>query len=353
MTSLRGRFINARILAAIVVLALAGARVRAQGALFLEEPYGWFGILNPTGHVAVYLERVCAESTVKLRRCHAGELGAVIDRHLGNGGHDWIATPLLPYLYAVDDPAQVPARVDSKRVAQLRAKYEDSRKPPPGSLRSGWNAIRGTWSEQKGASYIRRVFVFRFETTEAQDDALIARLNTGDNRLHFDLLVHNCADLVRDVLSLYFPGSFGRQLFPDLGISSPKEVAKQLVRYARKHPELKLTVFEIPQIPGYCRHRRPNRGVAEAFLMTGYIAPLAYINPFVAGAMFVDYLAAGRDRPVPIHPQVLTPDTLSAFLTPASPPQTPVSAVPRVTDGAIAAAVQANGPAISALVRTP
>ena len=35
---------------------------RAQAALLMEEPYGFFGTLNPTGHNAIYFERVCAET---------------------------------------------------------------------------------------------------------------------------------------------------------------------------------------------------------------------------------------------------------------------------------------------------
>ena len=56
------------------------ARCAAQAALLMEEPYGFFGTLNPTGHNAIYLERVCTVTPVKLRRCRPGELGSVIAR---------------------------------------------------------------------------------------------------------------------------------------------------------------------------------------------------------------------------------------------------------------------------------
>jgi hypothetical protein len=39
----------------------------------MEEPYGFFGSVNPTGHNAVYFARICAETPVKLRRCQSGE----------------------------------------------------------------------------------------------------------------------------------------------------------------------------------------------------------------------------------------------------------------------------------------
>ena len=92
-----------------LALLLAGARVAdAAAALFLEEPYGAFGRVNPTGHAAVYLSGVCAASPVLLRRCEPGETGVVISRYHRVGGYDWIAIPLIPYLYAVEGLEQVP-----------------------------------------------------------------------------------------------------------------------------------------------------------------------------------------------------------------------------------------------------
>ena len=87
----------------------------AQAALLMEEPYGFFGALNPTGHTAVYFERICAETPVQLRRCHEGEMGAVIARYQGMSGYDWVAIPLIPYLYSVENASEVPARVDRER----------------------------------------------------------------------------------------------------------------------------------------------------------------------------------------------------------------------------------------------
>ena len=95
----------------VLVLAAAfyGTPGHAQSALLMEEPYGFFGAVNPTGHNAIYFERICAETPVKLRRCEAGELGAVIARYQGIDGYDWVAIPLIPYLYSVEKAADVPA----------------------------------------------------------------------------------------------------------------------------------------------------------------------------------------------------------------------------------------------------
>jgi hypothetical protein len=83
-------------------------RARAQAAMLMAEPFGLFGLMNPTGHDAVYFERICAETPIKLRRCAPGEVGAVITRYQGIANYDWIAMPLLPYLYAVENASEVP-----------------------------------------------------------------------------------------------------------------------------------------------------------------------------------------------------------------------------------------------------
>src|SRR5208282_3160105 len=92
-------------LCAIGLLCLGGIpRAQAGATLLLEEPYSYDGALAGTGHVAVYLSNVCAASPVILRRCDAGESGVVLSRYDGIAGYDWIAIPLIPYLYAVDRP---------------------------------------------------------------------------------------------------------------------------------------------------------------------------------------------------------------------------------------------------------
>lgn len=62
-----------KVLLIMFVLATGASRALADAALLMEEPYGEFGFFNPTGHSAVYLNHVCAESPVKLRTCRPGE----------------------------------------------------------------------------------------------------------------------------------------------------------------------------------------------------------------------------------------------------------------------------------------
>ncbi|MGC9157953.1 MAG: hypothetical protein ACP5FH_03095, partial [Terracidiphilus sp.] len=166
-----------------------------------------------------------------------------------------------------------------------------------------------------------RIYAFDFATTEKQDDAFIARMNAAKNRSHFNLLLNNCSDFARRSLNFYFPHTFRRSLFPDAGITTPKQIAHKLERYARNHPGMELRVSEIPQVPGYRRESRSNKDIAESLTTTGYAVPLVLLSPYVAGGIFVDYLARGRYHILPQHPEIVEPDNLQALTAPFYPAQ--------------------------------
>lgn len=309
--------------------ALAAAAIfccpsgRAQAALLLEQPYGVYGLLNPTGHNAIYFQRICAATPVKLRRCRPGELGSVVSRYEGIDGYDWVAMPLIPYLYSVEQAGEVPIRVNHREVVQMRDRYREVHFHPIGLDSSGGSWVPDGWTQLVGAAYERRIYAFRFNTTREQDDKVIERLNSEPNRSHFHMVTRNCADFSRTVLNIYFPRRFHRSIFPDFGITTPKQIAANLVRYARRHPDLDLAVFEIPQIPGFRHFSQKNKDVAESFITTAYAVPIVLINPYVAGGLFVDYLARGRYRLMPRRVQVLRPDNLAALLEPEPAPENP------------------------------
>jgi hypothetical protein len=314
---------------ALVALAVfCCARCHAQAALLLEQPYGFFGMINPTGHNAIYLQNVCAETPVKLRRCQPGELGVVIARYKGIDKYDWIAVPLVAYLYAVENRDEVLASADGTAVLQIRKSYREAHLESLGDNLSPGNFLHDGWTELLGVAYERRIYVFRFQTTPAQDNAFIAKMNAGPNRSHFDMFFNNCSDFARGSLNNYFPGAFPRSVFPDAGIATPKLVAHELVRYARKHPQLDLTVYKIAQIPGYRRNSGPAMGVNEFITTTPYVISIALLNPYLAGGLAVDYLylTRGRYRLIPRNPAVLGPDNLFELTAPAAPMQNPLSA---------------------------
>src|SRR4029077_6162796 len=107
----------------VVLVTLCSALAGASATLLLEEPYGTLGFFTASGHAAVYLSGVCAETALVLRPCAPGETGVVISRYAGVNHHDWVAIPLIPYLYAVDRAEDVPLFADAKMTAFLRDRY--------------------------------------------------------------------------------------------------------------------------------------------------------------------------------------------------------------------------------------
>jgi hypothetical protein len=210
---------------------------------------------------------------------------------------------------------------------------------PDGSI------VRGGWTQLVGTAYERRVYAFRFETTPEQDDALIARLNAGPNRTRFNLLFDNCADFAREILNGYFPRTFRRSVFPDAGITTPEQTAGKLARYARKHPETHLTVFEILQVPGYRRASHANKSIAQSLTTTGYAVPMVLVNPYLAGGLYVDYLAHGRSHLGRWNPQILGPENLAALTAPAPVPQNSASAAAQAPGAAVKGSAESSLPA--------
>jgi hypothetical protein len=267
----------------------------ADATLFVQEPYGVFGAINPTGHASVYLSQVCAETPIVLRRCDPGESGIVISRYRKLAGYDWIAIPLIPYLYAVEDIASIPAQADSETVAYLRDQYRRRylRETIPDGP-SG-QTPKGSWVELVGAAYNRKIYGFQIETTEAQDQYLIAVLNGQKNKSHFNLFFNNCADFSRRILNLYYAGAIRRNYIADAGITTPQQIAKCWISYARHHPGLPLTAFFLPQILGSRHPSHRVDGVSDGLLKSKkYILPLAAFHPWIAGTILAVYLANGR-----------------------------------------------------------
>jgi hypothetical protein len=285
----------------------------------MEQPYGVFGTLNPTGHAAIYLARVCADTPVHLRLCAPGEYGVVISRYKGLNGYDWIAVPLIPYLYSVENPADVPDHADQETVNRLRNHYRETELGAFGENLPPGGFFNGGWTELVGTSYDRRTYAFRFNTTLQQDQSLIQELNARPNKSHFNILYNNCADFDRFILNHYFPHRFKRSIFPDAGISTPKHITYVLAKYGKHHPDANLTVVEIPQIPGYRRGSRKIHGVAETLVANGYVIPVVVLNPYIAGGIVADYLIRGRYSLIPKDPQTADATDLSALVNPSHP----------------------------------
>jgi hypothetical protein len=286
-------------LCVVLLLCLGGIpRAHAGATLLLEEPYSYDGAFAGTGHAAVYLDHVCAASPVELRACAPGEDGVVLSRYKAVAGYDWIAIPLVPYLYAVDERENIPLFADARLVAFLRDQYRRKYLEALAPDRADGGSPAGDWYELVGSAYDRTTFAFEIETSARQDALLIDKFNSGSNRKRYSFIKHNCADFVREVVDFYYPRALHRSLIGDLGVTTPKQIAKTLAQYGRRHPELQTADYVIPQVPGTIRRSKPVHGVLESALTAKkYMVPLLLLHPYVSGGLLAAYFGHGRFDP--------------------------------------------------------
>lgn len=288
------QFVRRALQIAVIAVSLSSAFAHASATLFLEEPYGKLGFFTATGHAAVYLSGVCAETPVKLRPCLPGETGVVISRYDGVGRYDWVAIPLIPYLYAVERPEDVPLFADAKLTLFLRDQYRRKYLEAVAPDAKNGETPGGNWYQLVGSSYDRTIYGFEIETTPEQDGALIRKLNSSPNESHFHLASRNCADFSKNILNFYFPKSFHRSIVADLGMTTPKQMAKLMTKNAVRHPELRFSRVVIAQVPGTMPRSTAVHGVVESFVKAKkYIVPSVVVNPIFAGCVAAVYVGTG------------------------------------------------------------
>jgi hypothetical protein len=287
-----------RALGCLVVMLLVCASFAGASATFLlEEPYGTMGFFTATGHAAVYLSSVCADTPLVLRRCAPGETGVVLSRYDGVGGYDWVAIPLIPYLYAVERPEDVPLFANAKMALFLRDRYRRKYLEEIAPDVKNGETPGGNWYQLIGSSYDRTIYGFEIQTTPEQDDALIRKLNSSSNQSHFHLVTNNCADFAKGVLNFYFPKSLHRSLVADIGITTPKQMAKMLTKFSDRHPELQFSRLIISQVPGSMPRSSHVHGVVESFFTSKkYIVPSAVVSPIFAGCVAAVYVGTGASH---------------------------------------------------------
>lgn len=310
------------VLAAALTMLFSTCAHAGTVALLLEEPYGEFGEFNPTGHAAIYLSDVCADTPTQLRRCEPGEAGVVLSRYHKIDGYDWLAIPLIPYLYAVDDPAQIPASADARMEMRLRDEYRREHLMDVAPDQPKREIPNGEWIQLVGESYDRKIYGLAVATTPDRDDALITHFNDRHNVAHFNLLFNNCANFAESVLNFYYPHAVHRNFIADAGLMTPKQAARSFTAYSKKHPEMDLRTFVIPQVPGSIHRSTPVDGVLESLVKSKkYVLPLALLHPAVTGTLVAAYWGDGR-----FHP-----DTKAAVFDPERD-VTPMQAVPAITN---------------------
>jgi hypothetical protein len=225
-----------------------------------------------------------------LRPCAPGETGIVLSRYDGVAGYDWVAIPLLPYLFAVDRPEDIPLFADAHMVLQLRDRYRRQHLRAVAPDAANGAAPGGNWYELVGSSYDRTIYGFEIETTAKKDAALIRAYNASPNHSHFHLISRNCADFAKDIVNFYYPKALHRSVVADVGMTTPKQMAQGLLRYSKRHPELQFSRLVIPQIPGSMPRSSTVRGVVESFFRSKkYIVPTAVASPIFAGCVLAVY----------------------------------------------------------------
>ena len=284
---------------ALLLLIASAVAARGDAAFLLEEPYGGFGSVNPTGHGALYFNHICAESPTRLRMCREGEAGAVISRYHNVAGYDWLAIPLVPYLYAVERVEDVPAAADVKVRDELRDKYRRAHLgdlvPDEATEYGTWQSPKGEWVQLVGSAYDRKIYGFQIETTREEDERFLAAYNDRKNVSHFNLFFHNCADFSRVALNFYFPKAVHRSVVVDMGMMTPKQVARSLTKYAKKNPGVPFTVWMIPQVAGEIPRSHAIDGVMESLVKSKkYVVPLALFYPEFTAVLGGTYLTTGR-----------------------------------------------------------
>jgi len=293
---------------AVLCLFLFGSLcAKADIFVLISEPYGTYGRLTPTGHSLVGFDRICAAGPIKLRLCRTGEAGAVISRYHKIGGYDWLAIPLMPYLYGVKDAAEVPQFATHDFVEKTRDAYRREYLELIAPDQPDGSTPKGNWYELVGSAYDRSIHVFRLPSTLEQDRAVIQRLNDSPNKSNYHLFNSNCADFVKVILDQIYPGLVTRQFFPDLRITSPRLIAQRITRYSKKHPEMKLEAWTIQQVAGENARSRKLHGPSDALLVSAYAVPFCFIVPVAAEQMAVSFLWHGRPPLYPDSVPVLDP----------------------------------------------
>jgi hypothetical protein len=142
-----------------------------------------------------------------------------------------------------------------------------------------------------GSAYDRAAYAFEIETSAAQDQAFIRAYNAAPNRSHFRTVSRNCADFAKDVINFYYPKALHRSIVADVGIATPKQMAKTMVKFSTRHPQLTFSRYVIPQVPGSAARSTAVHGVVESFFKSKkYIVPSAVASPVFAGCVAAVYV---------------------------------------------------------------
>ena len=281
-----------RLLSPLFLLLFFTLPARADVSFFLQEAIGFAAQWNSAGHASVHLSNVCTDNYTHLRPCRVGERGVVISsfRNLGaEENYEWMAMPLLPFLYGVEDEGDIPLYVNDKILTALRERYRRQQMVDLIPV-----ANNGYWQHLIGAALVRDIYAFTVTSTPEQDAAFIAAFNDAPNVNHFRQLSNNCTDFAAKVLNQYYPHSARRDWLNDFGTTTPQAIAKSFSQYAKKHPALQLRVTKFTQAHGTLKRSQDARKLTPS---PKYLAPLLLWQAPIAAGFAGSYFLLGRFNP--------------------------------------------------------
>ncbi len=215
--------------------------------------------------------------------CEPGEPAGVVIARLDTLHVDWTATPILEFLYGVNDPVLVRANLSASEVALLR---EDYRREYLSELLPDDTVPKADrdWWQSVAMSYDRRMWGYQLASTREQDEQLVTMLNAEANTHKYHFHGENCANFAAEVVNFYYPGLVKPNGIVDFWFMTPKQVARSVGKYGHAHPEARLKVLEFPQMDGPQRRSHTVRGASELFLKTKrYLVPLSVIPAGAGG----------------------------------------------------------------------
>jgi hypothetical protein len=291
----------------ILFLFLASACLSAHAEIGLvlaakTNSHGTFvNSITGTGHSAVYLSRVCPETPVSLRLCRPGELGSVIQNYKDykeDDPYEWNAVPLPIYLYGVDDLKLRPLVASPELRLTLQERYRRTHLQAVCESERCVHDEWANWRDSVAATFVREIYIFQVSTTEEQDEQFIREFNARVNQNHYSGFLNNCADFSKLVVNTYFPHSAHRNIINDVGMTSPKAIARSFTHYAERHPELNLQVIRIEQLPGtYKRSSDSHEGTEQALRSKKWLIPIAIVGYHAVPVLAASYFLTGRFNP--------------------------------------------------------
>ncbi|MEO7659796.1 MAG: hypothetical protein ABIV48_09295, partial [Pyrinomonadaceae bacterium] len=282
----------------LLVLAVLPNTARADVSLLILEAVGVAGEYTGSGHSAIYLSRLCAESPVRLRMCRLGENGVVLSSYpsfVGGKNYEWMAVPLIPYLYGVENDRAIPLYANGEIRAFLRETYR--RNHLSSVVRGNENGVtpKGDWRIMLTAALNRDIYSLNVQTSVSEDERILREFNLRPNDGDFNSFTRNCADFARKLVNRYFPGAASRDLLNDFGVTTPKAVARSFTKYAKARPERLFHLHKYAQVSGSIWRSFDNRNFSEmAFKSKKYVIPSIVFYPTLVPIFMASYYLTGR-----------------------------------------------------------